>query len=205
MSIIIFIVNVIYLALLLHVYFNMAQSCTVPWYTPSTLHLRSADIDECEEGSDNCVSEEDQGSCTNTEGAFTCGCEEGYTGDGTTNGTGCTGKAAHWKHTELSRCQLLAPEIVVMATMVVSVTTKWSSWRLLVFSVNLLNSQAISWYLLAQYYKYSLSSGFAAQTHRIRYESELPSWSRLYKVVTGSFVHPACLLIISVNIWGPFY
>ena len=44
------------------------------------LMLFSADIDECETGSDNC---DEKAQCTNTEGSFTCSCDSGYTGDGT--------------------------------------------------------------------------------------------------------------------------
>ena len=33
----------------------------------------NADIDECSEGIDNCNQ-----TCTNTEGSFTCGCDDGY-------------------------------------------------------------------------------------------------------------------------------
>ena len=47
----------------------------------------NADIDECGEDSDNCNQ-----TCTNTEGSFTCGCDDGYLldSDGTTcNGTYC--------------------------------------------------------------------------------------------------------------------
>ena len=44
-----------------------------------------ADIDECTDGTDNC---HDDAQCTNTDGSFTCMCNSGYTGDGTT----CTGK-----------------------------------------------------------------------------------------------------------------
>ena len=44
-----------------------------------------ADIDECTDGTDNC---HDDAQCTNTDGSFTCMCNSGYMGDGTT----CTGK-----------------------------------------------------------------------------------------------------------------
>ena len=33
----------------------------------------NADINECSEGIDNCNQ-----TCTNTEGSFTCGCDDGY-------------------------------------------------------------------------------------------------------------------------------
>ena len=43
------------------------------------------DIDECENGEDNC---HENAQCTNTEGSFTCSCNPGYTGDG----VNCTSK-----------------------------------------------------------------------------------------------------------------
>ena len=48
------------------------------------------DVNECTEGSHNCDTV--NGACTNTEGNFTCACNDGFSGDGTTDGTGCTGK-----------------------------------------------------------------------------------------------------------------
>ena len=45
------------------------------------------DIDECTAGTDDCV--ETIATCTNGDGSFTCACLAGYTGDGTTAGTGC--------------------------------------------------------------------------------------------------------------------
>ena len=45
----------------------------------------NADIDECSEDTDNCNQ-----ICTNTEGSFTCGCDDGYLLDSdetTCNGT----------------------------------------------------------------------------------------------------------------------
>ncbi|TNF31813.1 MAG: hypothetical protein EP329_11810, partial [Deltaproteobacteria bacterium] len=39
------------------------------------------DIDECAAGSDNCDA---NATCTNTVGAFTCACNDGYEGDGVT-------------------------------------------------------------------------------------------------------------------------
>ena len=44
------------------------------------------DIDECEDGTDNCDS---NATCANTPGNFTCACNEGYSGDGVT----CDGMA----------------------------------------------------------------------------------------------------------------
>jgi hypothetical protein len=41
-------------------------------------------------GTSNCVAAGSGGTCANTTGSFTCGCATGYTGDGTTSGTGCT-------------------------------------------------------------------------------------------------------------------
>ena len=43
------------------------------------------DIDECITSTDNCHVD---ATCTNTGGSFTCACNNGYTGVGTT----CTGK-----------------------------------------------------------------------------------------------------------------
>jgi len=44
----------------------------------------NADIDECATNNGGCSAEAD---CSNTEGSFTCTCQSGYTGDGTS----CTG------------------------------------------------------------------------------------------------------------------
>ena len=44
----------------------------------------SSDIDECTDGTHNCVQ-----ICTNTEGGFTCGCNSGYLLD--TDGITCNG------------------------------------------------------------------------------------------------------------------
>ncbi len=46
------------------------------------------DVDECAAHTDNCLT--DVATCTNTAGGFTCACNPGSTGDGTTTGTGCT-------------------------------------------------------------------------------------------------------------------
>ena len=43
------------------------------YFTVSRQHFFNADIDECSEGTDNCSQ-----TCTNTEGNFTCGCDDGY-------------------------------------------------------------------------------------------------------------------------------
>jgi len=47
--------------------------------------LNCSDINECENGDDNCS---ENANCTNTEGSFTCSCNTGYTG----NGVICTSK-----------------------------------------------------------------------------------------------------------------
>ena len=46
------------------------------------------DVDECTDETDNCDA---NAACTNTDGSFTCACNTGYSGDGTTDGTACTG------------------------------------------------------------------------------------------------------------------
>ena len=51
------------------------------------------DDDECADMNDNCHAD---ATCTNTAGSFTCACNAGYTGDGVTTGTGCTGKSCHF-------------------------------------------------------------------------------------------------------------
>lgn len=43
--------------------------------------------DECTAGTHNCDA---NAACTDTGGSFTCACNNGYTGDGVTSGTGCT-------------------------------------------------------------------------------------------------------------------
>ena len=48
-----------------------------------SFHISLSDIDECA-AEPPCHS---NGMCTNTPGSYTCGCSDGYTGDGTT----CTG------------------------------------------------------------------------------------------------------------------
>ena len=47
----------------------------------------NADIDECENGEDNC---HENANCTNIEGSFACSCTPGYTGDG----VNCTSELA---------------------------------------------------------------------------------------------------------------
>ena len=65
---------------------NAQVSCTP--LTTNLCHGRNlsenffiSDINECALGMDNCDRNAD---CTDTEGSFTCTCELGYTGDGTT-------------------------------------------------------------------------------------------------------------------------
>ena len=45
-----------------------------------------ADINECDLGLDNC---DENAACTNTDGSFTCECNDGFSG----NGTVCQGNA----------------------------------------------------------------------------------------------------------------
>ena len=53
-----------------------------------TVYIRviyfNIDIDECANNTDNCIQ-----TCTNTEGSFTCGCNDGYILD--SDGTTCNG------------------------------------------------------------------------------------------------------------------
>ena len=51
----------------------------------STTFVSNADIDECALGMDDCS---ENAICTNTPGNFSCMCDEGYDGDGTS----CVGK-----------------------------------------------------------------------------------------------------------------
>ena len=51
----------------------------------STTFVSNADIDECALGMNDCS---ENVICTNTPGSFSCMCDEGYDGDGTT----CVGK-----------------------------------------------------------------------------------------------------------------
>jgi EGF domain/Calcium-binding EGF domain/IPT/TIG domain len=44
-------------------------------------------VDECAAGTDNCSSD---ASCSDTESSFSCSCNAGFSGDGTTSGTGCS-------------------------------------------------------------------------------------------------------------------
>ena len=54
----------------------------------STTFVSHVDIDECALGMDDCS---ENAICTNTPGNFSCICDEGYGGDGTT----CVGKRVH--------------------------------------------------------------------------------------------------------------
>ena len=44
--------------------------------------LSFLDVDECVQGSDDCL--QSLASCSNTDGSFKCSCNDGYTGDGKT-------------------------------------------------------------------------------------------------------------------------
>ena len=45
------------------------------------IHIFFTDVDECAEGKDNC---DPNATCDNTDGGFTCTCNEGFEGDGET-------------------------------------------------------------------------------------------------------------------------
>ena len=51
------------------------------------LCLLTADVNECMEGTHDC---HPQATCQNAEGSFTCSCNPGFTG----NGSSCTGKSS---------------------------------------------------------------------------------------------------------------
>lgn len=55
---------------------NGSDTCTV---IPLAGGACGGDVDECQLGTDNCSP---NATCTNTQGAFTCACTPGYTGDG---------------------------------------------------------------------------------------------------------------------------
>jgi len=42
---------------------------------------KKKDVNECDEGTDNC---DFDATCSNTEGSYSCACNEGYSGDGFT-------------------------------------------------------------------------------------------------------------------------
>ena len=56
------------------------------------LYFPILDDNECTDGSQTC---DGNATCTNTPGSFMCACNSGYSGDGYTEGTGCTGKKFH--------------------------------------------------------------------------------------------------------------
>ena len=62
----------------------------------------SLDIDECMEGTDNC---DRNATCTNTDGGFNCTCNNGYSGNGTTND--CNGEHAMFVHDGLQEISCL--------------------------------------------------------------------------------------------------
>jgi hypothetical protein len=57
---------------------------SIPDKQSSKLNVSFSDDDECTLNTDNC---DTNAACTNTAGSFTCACNSGYSGDGTT----CTG------------------------------------------------------------------------------------------------------------------
>ena len=67
-----------------------------PHMLDSNSNVTHPDIDECTDDADNCDA---YATCTNTVGNFTCACNSGFTGNGTT----CTGK--HCSHTLDSKVQ----------------------------------------------------------------------------------------------------
>ena len=58
-----------------------------------TRYVYIIDIDECQ-GVNNCDS---NANCTNTQGSFTCSCQEGYSGDGKS----CSGEILFYLHTNM--------------------------------------------------------------------------------------------------------
>ena len=58
-------------------------------YIPDSL-LFFPDVDECEEGTDNCV---ENATCENTIGSFTCECDDGFVGEATEE---CKGMVTLW-------------------------------------------------------------------------------------------------------------
>ena len=57
----------------------------LPFHSNDVPFLRYTDIDECTEGTHNCHA---NAQCMNNEGSFTCMCNPGFTG----NGTSCQSK-----------------------------------------------------------------------------------------------------------------
>ena len=73
---------------------NLMWKQTSAW--TKMLMFSSLDIDECMEGTDNC---DRNATCTNTDGGFYCTCNNGYSGNGTTND--CNGEHAIFVHDRL--------------------------------------------------------------------------------------------------------
>ena len=63
------------------IYYTILPWIIMPFWTATT-----TPVDECTDGTHDCHA---QAACIDTADSFTCTCNAGYTGDGTT----CTGKA----------------------------------------------------------------------------------------------------------------